>query len=103
MEPLDVMSWAQFVGLLVAPGMTLIVAYVTKASWPAKWKGSLLVALSLVNGILVEAFSPHEDGWDLRTAILRAVLAFVTAQASYTAIVKNTEIKAIATENGVRD
>ena len=42
-------------------------------------------------------------GWDLRTAIFRAILAFVTAQAAYTSLIKNTQTKAALESSGVKD
>lgn len=100
---IEVVTWAQFLGLLLAPLMTYAVGYLTKASWPGKYKGALLLALSLVNGILVELFSPHPEGWDLRSALFRAVLAFVTAQTVYLAALKKTDSIAATQAKGIAD
>lgn len=96
----DLMSWAQFVGLVAAPLMTLAVGYFTKVSWPGKYKGAILAAMSLANGFVVELFS---HGYDFKTAVLRAVVAFVAAQAAYSAVISKTNLIGRLQAGGVRD
>jgi hypothetical protein len=102
MDPTELMTTAQFVGLVVAPLTTLVVGYVTKVEWPAKYKGAILVALSFVNGFVVELFSNPDQGFDVRTAFMRAVLAFVTAQTAYSSVVSKTDLSDTIKRLGVK-
>lgn len=97
------MSIAQFIGLLVAPLMALLVGFVTKESWPDKWKSLLLLALSAINGVVVEAFTPHAGGYDLRASIMSAIYAFVVAIGFHYGLLKPTGATAAVVSAGVKD
>jgi hypothetical protein len=90
-DPATLMTMAQFLGLLAAPLSALLVGYVTKMSWPSKYKALLLVALSGLNGAIVEGLSvPAGAHFDIKLALMRAGVAYVTAIAAHYGFLRPT-------------
>ena len=73
------MNALSLLSLLVGGVLPLLVATVTKASWPEPLKALLLAILSAATGVGSALLNPH--GADYFTIIANAALAFVAATA----------------------
>lgn len=102
MDPSEMLSNTQFVALLIAAIQPLIVGYLTKPSWAGKYKSYLLIALSIVNGLVAEWLS-QGSGFNLKQAIFSIVLAFLTGQTAHRWIYVPTELKDKIQALGVKD
>lgn len=68
---------AYWIGLLVSIVLPVLVGLVTKRVTHAGVKAVLLLALSTLNGFLVEFANPGPD-YDLGTAVILSLVAFAT-------------------------
>lgn len=68
---------AYWLGLLVSVVLPVLVGLVTKRVTSPGTKAVLLLALSAVNGLLIEVLHPV-DGFDLGTAAVLALVSFAT-------------------------
>lgn len=66
---------AYWLGLLVSVVLPVLVGLVTTRVTHAGAKAVLLLALSTINGLLVEAANPG-PGYDLSTAVILALVSF---------------------------
>ena len=82
--------------------MPLLVGLVTKKSTAAYWKAALLMALSLLNGVLTE-WAASYDTYDWRRALAGALFAWVIAVAGHFGVWKPTGASDTAQNTLVRD
>jgi hypothetical protein len=68
---------AYWIGLLVSIGLPVLVGLVTKHVTHPGVKAVILLALSTLNGLLVELANPGPD-WDLGTAAVLSLVSFAT-------------------------
>ncbi|MGW4050788.1 hypothetical protein ACWENA_08140 [Streptomyces sp. NPDC004779] len=73
---------AYWLGLLVSVVLPVLVGLVTTRVTHAGTKAVLLLALSTLNGFLVELANPG-PGWDAGTALVLAFVSFATAVLSH--------------------
>ncbi|MER5715695.1 hypothetical protein [Streptomyces sp. NPDC002132] len=78
-ESLDKAYW---IGLIVSIGLPVLVGLVTKHVTHAGVKAVLLLALSTLNGFLVE-FAHPGPGWDFSTAVILSLVAFAVGVLSH--------------------
>ncbi|WP_086765315.1 hypothetical protein [Streptomyces bobili] len=78
-ESLDKAYW---IGLLVSVGLPVLVGLVTKHVTHPGVKAVLLLALSILNGFLVEFANPG-PGWDFSTAAILALVSFAVGVLSH--------------------
>jgi hypothetical protein len=88
--------------LALAIIMPLIVGLVTKQSTAAYWKSALLLALSLLNGVLTEWAAAY-DSFDWRRALAGAAFAWVIALAGHFGVWKPTGATDAAQDSLFRD
>jgi hypothetical protein len=69
---------AYWLGLLISTGLPVLVGLVTKRVTSAGLKAVLLLALSTLNGFLVELAGPHDSNYNWQTAAVLALVAFGT-------------------------
>lgn len=82
---MNINQWALIIGVV----LPVLVGIITKANADAGLKATLLLALELLNGVLVEFFaSPHGFSWG--DALLNALAAFITGVAAYYGFLKHT-------------
>jgi len=67
---------AYWIGLLISVVLPVLVGLVTTRITHAGVKGVLLLALSTLNGFLVEYVGPHSDGYSVQTAAVLAIVSF---------------------------
>ncbi|MFH8627744.1 hypothetical protein ACH4A8_38655 [Streptomyces vietnamensis] len=80
---------AYWLGLLVSVVLPVLVGLVTTRVTHAGTKAVLLLALSGLNGFLVELASPA-PGWDAGTAAVLALVSFATAVLAHFGLWKPT-------------
>lgn len=73
---------AYWLGLLISVVLPVLVGLVTTRVTHAGTKAVLLLALSTINGLLVEVASPG-PGFDLGTAAILALVSFATGVLSH--------------------
>jgi hypothetical protein len=89
---------AYWLGLLVSVVLPVLVGLVTTRVTHAGWKAVLLLALSTVNGFLVEYAAPG-DGYDVGTAAVLALVAFGTGVLSHFGLWKPTGVAGAAQDS----
>jgi hypothetical protein len=82
---------AYWIGLLVSIGLPVLVGLVTKHITHPGVKAVLLLALSTLNGLLVELANPGPD-WDLGTAAILSLVAFAVGVLSHFGLWKPTGV-----------
>lgn len=92
---------AYWLGLLISVGLPVLVGLVTTRITHAGVKAVLLLALSTLNGVLVEAANPG-PGWDLGTAVVLALVAFATGVLSHFGLWKPAGIASRAQAVGAK-
>ena len=78
-ENLDKAYW---IGLTISVVLPVLVGLVTKRITHAGIKAVLLLALSILNGFLVEFANPGPD-WDFGTAVVLSLVAFAVGVLSH--------------------
>jgi hypothetical protein len=69
---------AYWLGLLVSVALPVFVGLVTTRVTNAGVKAVLLLALSVLNGFVVEYAGPHDAGYSVGTAAILALVSFAT-------------------------
>ncbi|MEV7793430.1 hypothetical protein AB0O68_15765 [Streptomyces sp. NPDC087512] len=86
---------AYWLGLLISVVLPVLVGLVTKRVTHAGVKAVLLLALSTLNGFLVELSNPGPD-YDIGTAIVLSLVAFATGTLAHFGLWKPTGVSAKA-------
>ncbi|MFJ3923004.1 hypothetical protein [Streptomyces sp. NPDC090022] len=82
---------AYWLGLLISVVLPVLVGLVTTRVTSAGVKAVLLLALSTLNGLLVEVANPG-PGFDLGTAAILAVVSFATGVLAHFGLYKPTGV-----------
>ncbi|MEU7416675.1 hypothetical protein [Streptomyces antibioticus] len=83
---------AYWLGLLVSVVLPVLVGLVTTRVTHAGVKAVLLLALSTVNGFLVEYAGPHGDDYSVQTAAILALVSFAVSVLTHFGLLKPTGI-----------
>lgn len=94
-ESIDKAYW---IGLLISVALPVLVGLVTKRVTHSGVKAVLLLALSTLNGFLVELANPG-PGWDFSTAVVLSLVAFGTGVLSHFGLWKPTGVSTKAQES----
>lgn len=94
-ENLDQAYW---IGLLVSVVLPVLVGLVTTRVTSAGLKAVLLLALSTLNGLLVEYAAPG-DGYDVGTAVILALVSFGTGVLMHFGLWKPTGVSGKAQDS----
>lgn len=87
----DLSQWAVLIGALVP----ILVGVITKLHASPALKAALLLLLEGINGVMVSYFTaPQEFDW--RSALLNALVAWVTGIAAYYGLLKHTVMKVVS-------
>lgn len=89
---------AYWIGLVISVVLPVLVGLVTTRVTHAGTKAVLLLALSTLNGLLVEVLHPV-DGFNLGTAVVLAVVSFATAVLSHFGLWKPTGVSSKAQDS----
>ncbi|MFD8949475.1 hypothetical protein ACFV0B_11530 [Streptomyces xanthophaeus] len=92
---------AYWLGLLISVVLPVIVGLVTTRVTSAGTKAVLLLALSTLNGLLVEIANPG-PGFDLGTAAVLALVAFTTGVLTHFGLWKPTGVSGKAQDSLVK-
>jgi hypothetical protein len=95
---LDLAYW---LGLLTSVVLPVLVGLVTTRVTHPGLQAVLLLALSTLNGFLVEVGAPHPDGYSIPTAIVLALVSFGTGVLAHFGLWKPTTIARRAQDVGV--
>jgi hypothetical protein len=87
-QPIDEAYW---IGLLISVALPVLVGLVTKKVTHPGVKAVLLLALSTLNGFLVEFAHPGPD-YDLGTAVVLSLVAFATGVLAHFGVWKPTGV-----------
>lgn len=87
-ETLDKAYW---IGLFISIGLPVLVGLVTKRVTHSGVKAVLLLALSILNGFLVEFANPGPD-YDFGTAVVLSLVAFAVGVLSHFGLWKPTGV-----------
>ena len=93
---------AYWLGLAISVVLPVLVGLVTTRVTSAGVKAVLLLALTAVNGFLVELAGPHSDGWDLDTAVVLTLVSFGTAVLSHFGLWKPVGVSGKAQDMGAK-
>lgn len=96
---LDQTYW---LGLVVSVVLPVLVGLVTTRVTSAAWKSVLLLALSTVNGFVVEFAGTHPDGYSVATAAVLALVSFATGVLSHFGFWKPVGVSAKAQDSFVK-
>lgn len=89
MQHIDLAYW---LGLVITFVLPLLVGVVTTHVTNGNVQAVILLALSAVNGFLVEFAAPHPDGYSVGSAVVFALVGFAMAVASHFGLWKPTGI-----------
>ena len=89
---------AYWIGLVISVVLPVLVGLVTTRVTHAGTKAVLLLALSTLNGLLVEVLHPV-DGFSLGTAVVLAIVSFATAVLSHFGLWKPTGVSGKAQDS----
>ncbi|MFF8679482.1 hypothetical protein ACF07F_16385 [Streptomyces sp. NPDC015237] len=89
---------AYWIGLLISVILPVLVGLVTKRVTHAGFKAVLLLALSTLNGFLVEFANPGPD-YDFGTAVVLSLVAFGTGVLAHFGLWKPTGVSTKAQES----
>lgn len=99
MQHIDTAYW---LGLVITFVLPLLVGVVTTHVTNSSVQAVVLLFLSAANGFLVEYAAPHPDGYSVGSAVVFALVGFVTAVASHFGLWKPTGVsRAMLTKVGV--
>lgn len=90
---------AYWLGLLVSVILPVLVGLVTTRVTSAGTKAVLLLALSTLNGFLVELVGPHDAGYSVGTAAVLALVSFGTGVLSHFGLWKPTGVSGKAQDS----
>jgi len=93
--PVFTTTGALLLWLAVSAVMPVLVGLVTRSTTRPAVKSALLLAASLVNGLLTEALATG-SGYDWGRAVLAAVVAFIAAEAAHLGVWRPTGVTAAA-------
>ena len=96
---LDLAYW---LGLLTSVVLPVLVGMVTTRVTSPRTKAVLLLALSTLNGFLVE-FADHGDGYSVGTAAVLSLVSFGTGVLTHFGLWKPTGVSAKAQDVGTRN
>jgi FtsH-binding integral membrane protein len=100
MQPtLDTAYW---LGLTISVVLPVLVGLVTTRVTSAGTKAVLLLALTALNGFLVELAGPHEDGYSVGSAVLLWALSFGTGVLTHFGLWKPTGVTGKAQDVGAK-
>lgn len=83
---------AYWLGLLVSVVLPVLVGLVTTRVTSPGLKAVLLLALSTLNGFLVELAGPHDAGYSVQTAAVLSLVSFGIGVLSHFGLLKPTGI-----------
>lgn len=99
MQTIDTAYW---LGLVITFVLPLLVGVVTTHVTNSGVQAVILLALTAINGFLVEYTAPHPDGYSVGSALVLALVGFVTAVASHFGLWKPTGVaRVLQTKVGV--
>lgn len=87
---------AYWLGLVISILLPVLVGLVTTRVTNAGVKAALLLALSTLNGFLVELTGPHDAGYSWQTAGVLALVSFATGVLSHFGFWKPTGVSGAA-------
>jgi len=90
---------AYWLGLAISVILPVLVGLVTTRVTHAGTKAVLLLALTALNGFLVELAGPHPDGYDIGTAVVLTLVSFGTAVLSHFGLWKPTGVSSKAQDS----
>ena len=90
---------AYWLGLAISVVLPVLVGLVTTRVTHAGTKAVLLLALTALNGFLVELAGPHPDGYDIGTAVVLTLVSFGTAVLSHFGLWKPTGVSSKAQDS----
>lgn len=90
---------AYWLGLLVSVVLPVLVGLVTTRVTHAGTKAVLLLALSTINGFVIEYAGPHDAGYSVGTAAVLALVSFATGVLSHFGFWKPTGISGRAQDS----
>ncbi|MCA1220240.1 hypothetical protein [Streptomyces sp. 8L] len=96
---LDLAYW---LGLLTSVVLPVLVGLVTSRVTNSGVKAVLLLALSALNGFLVEFAAPHPNGYSVGTAAVLTLVSFGTGVLTHFGLWKPTTISAKAQALGAK-
>jgi hypothetical protein len=93
---------AYWLGLVVSVVLPVLVGLVTTRVTNNGIKAVLLLALSTVNGVVVEYAGPHPSGYSVGTAAVLALVSFGTGVLSHFGFWKPTGVSGLAQDSFVK-
>lgn len=93
---------AYWIGLLVSIVLPVLVGLVTTRVTHPGVKAVLLLALSGLNGLLVEYMGPHGDDYSVQTAAVLALVSFAVGVLAHFGLLKPTGISGKAQDSLIR-
>jgi hypothetical protein len=90
---------AYWLGLVTSVGLPVLVGLVTTRVTHAGVKAVLLLALSTVNGFVVEYAGPHDAGYSVGTAAVLALVSFGTGVLAHFGLWKPTGVSGAAQDS----
>ena len=93
---------AYWLGLVVSVVLPVLVGLVTTRVTSAGWKSVLLLALSTINGFVVEYAGPHPSGYSVGTAAVLALVSFATGILSHFGFWKPVGVSRLAQDSFVK-
>jgi hypothetical protein len=93
---------AYWLGLVTSVVLPVLVGLVTTKVTHAGWKAVLLLALSTINGFVVEYAGPHDAGYSVGTAAVLALVSFGTGVLAHFGFWKPTGVAGKAQDSLVK-
>lgn len=93
---------AYWLGLVISIVLPVLVGLVTTRVTNASWKAILLLALSTINGFVVEYAGPHPSGYSVGTAAVLALVSFGTGVLAHFGFWKPVGVAAKAQDSFVK-
>ena len=93
---------AYWLGLVISVVLPVLVGLVTTRVTNAGVKAVLLLALSTLNGFLVELAGPHDAGYSWQTAAVLALVSFATGVLAHFGLWKPTGVSGKAQDSLVK-
>ncbi|MEU1134922.1 hypothetical protein ABZ383_34555 [Streptomyces sp. NPDC005900] len=93
---------AYWLGLAISVVLPVLVGLVTTRVTSAGTKAVLLLALTALNGFLVEFAGPHDDGYSVTSAVILWAVSFGTGVLTHFGLWKPTGVSGKAQDIGAR-